>query len=508
MTGRAWVIACSLAVGGVCVAGDLPGQTVAGHVIGLPSIQGPIPQTATSHAFNSAAHSQTPIDLSSAGYLEEEYFQRGTATVYDWPAVGHLTSLGSGPYVTRILVRRPKDPRRFNGAVIVEPLNSSHMLDADLMWVFSHGYLMSQGYVWIGLTVKPVSVAALQRFDPGRYAPLSFASPLPETRRCTDLELGPEDRSTEMGLAFDALSQLGALVHSDSPQNPLQRYAVERVYMTGYSQTAGYTRTYANAIAPFVTREGGQRMYDGYLEGGHGPFNVVLNTCSKPFSPEDPRLRISPPGVPFVAIAGEGDALVTEFMRRPDGDRPPDLARRYEVAGATHSGSWLEAFAPKATDLRRAGGGWTTSVVGCVPDTPQLSGFPLRYVMDALWQNLDQWVTQGIPPPPSDNLKLTRGRNGLVTVKDSYGNALGGLRTPAVDVPIATWHSSRGGLERCMRVGYSTVLSASQLHALYPTHADYVRKVNDDVRKLLADRWLTPPDAQEILSEAKRAVIP
>jgi hypothetical protein len=39
---------------------------------------GPIPNTTTSHAFNTST-----VDLASHGYLEEEYFLRGTANVYD-----------------------------------------------------------------------------------------------------------------------------------------------------------------------------------------------------------------------------------------------------------------------------------------------------------------------------------------------------------------------------------------------------------------------------------------
>ena len=490
-----------------CCGAPAPSRPVTAHDVALPALQGPLPDTASSYAFNSAAHARVPLDLSRKGYVEEEYFQRGIADIYNWPAPGKITSLGSGPYVTRILVRRPKDPQRFNGAVIIEPLNSSHMADADLMWMFSHEHFMAQGYIWIGLTVKPVSGAALKRFNPTRYAPVSFASPLPVEQRCVDRELGPEERSSEIGLAFDALAQLGALVRSDVPQNPWRGYPVTRVYMTGYSQTAGYDSTYATALSSLLTYAGGKRIYDGYLDGGHGPFNVVLNTCAPLFLPGDPRLPINPVGVPYIDIAGEGDTLVTGFMQRADGDTPPDLSRRYEVAGATHSGSLLEAFAPNAQDFARAGG-LMTSVVGCVPDTQELSDFPFYYVMDAMWQNLDDWVVKGVLPPPGKYLTLVPGGMGPVTVKDANGNAIGGVRTPAVDVPTATWHSSRGGLESCMRVGYGERFDSQKLHSLYPTHADYVRKVSDDVHELQAGRWLTSLDAQHIIDQANAADVP
>ena len=53
----------------------------------------------------------TTVDLGPLGFTEEEFFFSGTTSV--------------GPYTSRMLVRRPQDPRRFNGTVIVEWLNAS-----------------------------------------------------------------------------------------------------------------------------------------------------------------------------------------------------------------------------------------------------------------------------------------------------------------------------------------------------------------------------------------------
>lgn len=38
---------------------------------------------------------------------------------------------------------------------------------------------MRLGDIWVGITIKPVSVAALQCFDPVRYGALSFAHTQP-----------------------------------------------------------------------------------------------------------------------------------------------------------------------------------------------------------------------------------------------------------------------------------------------------------------------------------------
>ena len=71
-----------------------------------------------------------------AGYDVGEYVASGTATSYR--ADGALSSDGrwnfvpdsSAPYRTRVVVRRPSDPARFSGKVIVEWLNVSGGVDA------------------------------------------------------------------------------------------------------------------------------------------------------------------------------------------------------------------------------------------------------------------------------------------------------------------------------------------------------------------------------------------
>src|SRR3954452_5860094 len=67
--------------------------------------------------------------LRRGGYVQHEYAASGTATSYR--AQGELSRDGrwtfvtddSAPYRTRIIVRRPRDPTRFSGSVVVEWLN-------------------------------------------------------------------------------------------------------------------------------------------------------------------------------------------------------------------------------------------------------------------------------------------------------------------------------------------------------------------------------------------------
>src|SRR5215207_5456716 len=102
-------------------------------LVPVPKVIGPAP--ATSHVFGAAKDNLQPVDLAKAGYVEEEYFITGTANVYDWNADGSLTVKGANnPYTTRIIVRRPAQPARFSGTVIVEIPNIARRFDWPMIW--------------------------------------------------------------------------------------------------------------------------------------------------------------------------------------------------------------------------------------------------------------------------------------------------------------------------------------------------------------------------------------
>ena len=60
---------------------------------------------------------------------EQEFYFQGTANVYNTPSLATSSIISSGhPYLTRMLVRRPADPKQFNGTVLVEWLNITMLL--------------------------------------------------------------------------------------------------------------------------------------------------------------------------------------------------------------------------------------------------------------------------------------------------------------------------------------------------------------------------------------------
>lgn len=155
--------------------------TPTGAATPIPTVTGPVPVTATSVPFISVSSLVTPTNLAKVGYVEEEYFLSGKANVYDWKEDGSVAILGDGPYTNRILVRKPVNPTKASGTVVVELLNASNGYDASSGWASLGDLTISRGDVWIEITIKPFTVVALKRFNPARYAPLSWASPRPYT---------------------------------------------------------------------------------------------------------------------------------------------------------------------------------------------------------------------------------------------------------------------------------------------------------------------------------------
>ena len=107
-------------------------------------VSGPLPVGGTSYPFGAANHQQVPQDLHKIGYVEDEYFLSGKANVYSWPAPGPAVVRTPGaPYTTRALVRRPANPKRFSGNVVVEILNPSNLFDLNIGWALAQRQILT-----------------------------------------------------------------------------------------------------------------------------------------------------------------------------------------------------------------------------------------------------------------------------------------------------------------------------------------------------------------------------
>ena len=482
----------------------------------IPTVVGPISaSTDADHPFDAAAYQIDPIDLGAVGYREDEYFLSGTANVYQYDSVTDpydttVHVLRSGPYTNRILVRRPTRPSRFSGNVVVEILNATNNYDLPVFWSYDHNYFTSRGDIWIGITSKPVTIAGLKKFNPARYAPLSWANPNPSETDATCPMLysivGGASHATEDGLLYDVLSQTGALVRSSSESNPLDGYKVKAVYAAGYSQSAIALVGYINAITPRIK---GAPIFDGYFVGSGFGIQAPLNQCNPQPASGDPRNVLHSRNAAIVATQSQSDYNSARTAYRADSDAADDRYRYYEAAGPAHVVVQQTTSAPNAADTHAAGGTTLVEDYGSCQAGAQLSDFPGADLLDAGFSILEGWVRHGRVPPHAPLLAATGTPPKLTETLDAYGNAVGGVRAPEVDVPVATYTSQTGASSlNCSLSGQVINFDDARLKLLYPTTNQYLLKFTSDIFKIEKQGFLTPDDAERSIVQALERNVP
>jgi Alpha/beta hydrolase domain len=487
----------------------------------LPKVSGPIPVTRESRPFLGA---QAAIE--SAGYVEDEYLLSGEANTYDWKGSGHAVKVIAGPgkYVTRILVMRPRDAARFGGNVEVTVLNAS--LNLDFGGPADFAAMVKQGDVWIGITTKAVTANALKKFDPDRYAPLDWSNPAPPASRCADPTMIPTYmaggrealaamakagvRSSwpeyEDGLVWDMLGQLGLLLKSDQRSAILPGFSKPWVYMTGVSQSSIYIRTWIAGFHDRYRTPDGKPVYDGYL-GIVGPAMIRINQCAADMALEDPLQKLAPPDVPFISISSEGEMWQARYTHQRDAFTRRGGFVTYEVAGASHRAGDVPGLKPDRIsfapipDMIKAGM-QIPSVAGA-PNLIPAGAVPNDFIWQPLvrgaFHNLELWARRGIRPPRAPGIALDAK---LEIRRDGNGNALGGLRMPYIEAPVATYtgYLTAGGFGGV--TGAKKHFAPEALRALYPDSAAYVAKFNAATDRLLAGRWISAEDAAAMKAAA------
>ncbi|WP_137726249.1 alpha/beta hydrolase domain-containing protein [Prescottella subtropica] len=438
----------------------------------------------------------TSVDLTAAGYLEQEFFLSGTATAYredgEWGPDGRwsATEAGQAPYRTRLLVRRPADPERFNGTVVVEWLNISGGVDVDVDFGYMHSELL-QGYAWVGVSAQAAGVNSTggsplgpnavghKAWNPLRYGPLHH----------------PGD-----AYSYDIFSQAGTALRAPRGADPLAGLDVEYLLATGQSQSAMRMLTYANAIQPL------DEVFDGIVIHSRAGFGAPLGSgTGVPMldGPDGPAV-VSPArirtdlDVPVFQIVTEtelfelGGTPERSFVaaRQPD----TELLRTWEIAGAAHSDAHaLRILYPQYTaqfgtirDL--------SAVIPIVNDGQQAQ------VVSAALRALRAWVADGVAPATADPIESVDG----TIVRDRFGNAVGGVRTPAVDAPTATL---TGETVQVPHNGATVRLDADTLAALYPSPDDYVTAVTAAADRAVAAGFLRFEDGRALVAASRTSHI-
>jgi hypothetical protein len=538
VTVKSWIVSAVTTCLALCAAAPGTGVAnaadVAPFTVTPPTVSGPIPTTQASYPF--AADGFKPQFPLPRGYEVREYFVSGSANIYEFTSTGirvvapcpasvtgaERPSCSGLPYTTRLLVYAPTNPRRFSGSVWVNPMNPTFNLDIPVIWDrnFDYGtqgtrdnsYFAREGDIVVQWTSKSVAVDYLKRWDPARYSPLSW----PYDPAQPGGNNAPYD-----GITYDVASQIGALVHIDGRQSPLRAYDVRHVFETGYSQDGGFTFNQANVFHQLTRLPNRKPVYDGYVAqanggtGGSPLFSLNFGlTSAGSLGAGDPRVKMAPRSAPVIKLNTETelDGLFGGVTwRRPDSDAPNDRYREWEVGGASHddvgdlfSPTYLEAYGVPFYDYA---GCDHVGIAGITSPT----NYPYNYVANAAYAALKRWVTSGTPParvPRLQQTDLVQPTKDTMQ-RDAVGNPLGGVRTPLLDVPIATYNVFDGPASAgCTLNGWIQPFDAGTLARLYPSHGAYVSKFVHAANAAVRDGVWLREDARVAIAKAAGSNVP
>ena len=411
------------------------------------------------------------------GWVEEEFFFSGTARQ-------NAQGAADGAYTQRILVRRPTDPAEFNGTIVFNWNNVTLQDDGD---TFARetlsDTLYDRGFAFVGVSVQWLGTEGsrgLKRYDPVRYASLEHPGPP-----------GSHGYAFSDTYSYDIFSQAAEAAITPKVMGELLPCVQRRLAM-GTSQSHAFLDHYVT----YAHRQA--LVFDGF----------------------QPQIN--------VGACAVWDVLVPVLIVQSQADWPcpddSDLFRVWELPGSAHINyHWTRYLTAQLTYDHSNGvsGSWDPEEAGawgyqapahgaCLPD----NYYPASYSWGAALVALDDWVRTGVAPESQP--RLARDADGVLLF-DDYHNALGGVRSPFVDVPIATYYVAVGvtpalktnapepcGLsgQQIPLKGSTLVFDTEDLEKLYPTPEDYLEQFDAAVERALSAGTLLPEGAEDLRRRA------
>ncbi len=443
-------------------------------------------------------------DLSGVGYVTEEFFLEGDATSY--APKGKLESDGkwkmktadTAPYTTRMVVYRPESAAAFDGTVFVEWLNVSSGFDSGADWIMGHTQMIRAGAAWVGISALAVGVQGGRKTVSDFVAPGGIKANDPE--RYAALTHPGDDYS------YDIFSQAGVAVRNTGPVKPLGDVKVERVIAIGDSGAAFRLVAYINGVHPLA------KVYDGFLVHSRSAGSAGFKTSDK-YGFDDKRIPDSvitrrDIDVPVITLQTESDLTLLGYLATTE--RDAKNFRLWEVAGSSHADAYTSGGAFSDSDQGEAESSLldpAQATVGPLSCAEPINSGPMFAVLNAALFQLERWVRDGTPAPKAPRLETTR--NGKDIKRDEHDIARGGIRTPLVDVPIATnsGAKNRGG-SFCSLFGRTVPFDAATLADLYPTHDAYVEAFDASADEAVKAGFWTEIDAEQFKAAAAGLAIP
>jgi hypothetical protein len=351
-----------------------------------------------------------------------------------------------------------------------------------------HNGLIREGFAYVALSAQKVGVDALKSDqpvlgtpvgDPARYGSLSH----------------PGD-----SFSYDIFSQAAQAVREDTGTF-LGGLEAEHVLGIGESQSAGRLVTYVDAVHPVA------EVYDGFLVhsrfAGGAPLSQAPQANVGVPSPTPIRNDLDEPVLVFQT---EGDVSSALGARQDD----TDTFRLWEVAGTAHFDQYGLSIGP--TDIGDGQGAVKVLESMLNPSsqprpefdcgTPINTG-PASFVLNAAFYQLNRWVTEGVEPPRADRLQVVWPFP-VVFGTDAHGNVLGGIRTPAVDVPVAklSGQAGAGGNLFCFLFGTTAPFTPDKLASLYPDHFQFVGRWMLATVAAWEKGFITTQDGRDLITAA------
>jgi hypothetical protein len=423
-------------------AGAAPVAARPSATVPLPAVSGEV--TGPGPMFESLMTLAPGDDMARFEYQAREYLVSGMAS--------------GEPYVSRIVVRRPRTAR-FSGLVLAE---SMHPSGNAWMFHFTHRYSMSSGH--IGVEILTSSATPLVEFNRARYGTLRTAP----------------------SQASEILAQVGALIKSNRPANPLAGLRVRQAILAGTSASAAVVINYLPThLARRLADD--RPVYDGFLPTSTGADAPLVD-------------------VPIVEVPTMTELTRGRVTERPDSDTRGSQFRLYEFAGMAH------------IDTRDAAAYYPN------PCKLPISRFPLAAYMSVALDHLWKWIDKGTLPPRADRIAMDRdaANDGSLMALDESGNPRGGIRSPYVDLPVAKYGVPNAGAsppvanahpfvssrspaaqdQLCQLAGYEMALSADDLRKRYGSTKAYRDRVARRVDELTKQGWSLPVYRDVILADA------
>jgi hypothetical protein len=406
-----------------------------------------------------------------------------------------------------MIVWTPKNPARFNGTTVVEwsEVSDAATYELTVELNYESQMLMNQGYAFALVSTQQGGVCGR---DPatGKCSPMSLVGADPA--RYGSLNV-PKDN-----YSFDIFSQALQAIKHPAGVAPLGKLKTHILIAEGFQESVDkyFENRPPSPLTP--TRPlGDYGPLNAYIESGaDNDARVADAFLIDGAAPAIPPAHYRVPTIHYL------DESAVRWKPTPDSKNHVT----WEVTGAAHVDRWeiSQITLPSSTPRPLRTKDQELAVIAknqnygqepdsgstvCAPGPSTGSLYPRRFTLDAALADLRTWVQTGERAPAAPRIERVSQVPAMPEQqlrRDQYGTAIGGLRSPVIDVPVAGYDG-----DTCISEGTTTPYPTAIVKQMYPTHKSYVLKMLAATNKAVEARYLICMDAQTLMRDASASSI-